>query len=778
MTESLTPLQRMFTQLNPEQKKAVEIVDGPVLVLAGAGSGKTRVLTTRVAHLILNHHVSPENILAVTFTNKAANEMKERLYSMLGAASSNIWIATFHSTGLRILKQQALSIGFSSNFVVYDTKDVESQIKQLMKHNELIRGSIRDKKIAPGYFSSFIDSVKNICTDVDEYAELYPEQHDLDLKILFYKEYQKALLKSNAMDFGDLIAYTVKLFDIAPNRALHYGRRFQYILIDEFQDTNPIQYALVKHLTKENKNIFVVGDEDQSIYNFRGAKITNILDFEKDYPGTELIKLEKNYRSTKTILSAANGVIQHNMQRKGKVLWTDNVQGDKIHFYEAYDDSEEAQVIIEMIERFIVTFRIYSYNDIAIFYRTNPQSRVLEEKLVLYNIPYKIYGGLKFYDRKEIKDILAYLRVLFNDRDEQSFVRIINTPSRKIGEKTVSKIQEIALQNDISFLEATRIYGKEQSNVREFIALYDELKNYASCNHIAALIQYILERTLYLQKLLETEDEHIAAAREENIRELMNFAKELERSEVSYEEELSIFLERTSLSTDTEDKKVDEVEGQALHERGKQQTVSLMTLHAAKGLEFPCVFFSGFEEGLIPHFRSIEANDLEEERRLCYVGITRAKERLFISRSGLRGYSSNRYQKDSRYLSRFLEEIPEENLEIAPLPFAQYEALTMKQDPLESDFQRKGAKGTIRRKNIKLDNEGLCENETAETFNDESLFEDEYEELQKLSIKKRKMYMQKLNSHEKSSEVFERKSGKSYVLMVADKLLKKEKVKE
>lgn len=631
-----------LNSLNKEQREAVETTEGPLLILAGAGSGKTRVLTYRIAYLIQEKDVYPGNILAITFTNKAAKEMKERVESLVGEDARNMWISTFHSSCVRILRQDISKLGYDRNFVIYDTSDQEKIMKDCLKELNL-----DEKVFPPKDMLHKIGSLKDVLIDEDTYYRQYGNDFKNKRFAEIYKLYQKKLRANNALDFDDIIMKTVKLFKEHPDVLSYYQRKFRYILIDEYQDTNRAQYELANLLAKSHRNLCVVGDDDQSIYSWRGADIRNILDFEKDYPDAKVIKLEQNYRCTKRILEAANYVIANNENRKAKRLWTENCAGDNIKFYRAETDRDEARFIIGEINK--LASKGYSYRDFAVLYRTNAMSRILEEAFVTSGLPYRVVGGLKFYDRKEVKDILAYLRVINNPLDSVSLERIINVPKRGIGDSSIAKVKEYALEKDISLyssmLEIDNIEGltrRAANAMDKFISLMNYFFVMKDKIKVSELINEILERTEYIRELREDNTPE-SQGRIENLQEFYSSAVEFEES--SEDKSLSAFLERVALVSDQDE----------LNDAGG---VTMMTMHTAKGLEFPVVFIAGMEEGIFPHFSALEDRDeMEEERRLCYVGITRAKENLYMTCARQR-LMFGRTMFNSP--SSFLEEIPEE----------------------------------------------------------------------------------------------------------------------
>ncbi|MEH7235195.1 DNA helicase PcrA [Bacillus sp. JJ1562] len=640
---------KLLSGLNEQQQEAVKATDGPLLIMAGAGSGKTRVLTHRIAYLMVEKGIAPWNILAITFTNKAAREMKERVQGILGGAAEDVWISTFHSMCVRILRRDIDRMGFSRNFSILDTTDQLSVIKNILKEK-----NIDPKKFDPRTILGTISSAKNELQTPEDYEKTAGGMYEQVVSDV-YKLYQKRLRKNQALDFDDLIMTTIQLFRRVPEVLEFYQRKFQYIHVDEYQDTNRAQYILVQLLASRFMNLCVVGDSDQSIYRWRGADIANILSFEKDYKNATVILLEQNYRSTQRILKAANQVIQNNMNRKAKNLWTENDEGNKIFYYRADSESGEAQFVAGKI-RELVDGGKRSYKDIAILYRTNAQSRVMEEVLLKSNINYQIVGGIKFYDRKEIKDILAYLRVIANPDDDISLTRIINVPKRGIGATSIDKIVNYAIAQDLSIYQALQeveqigLSAKITNSLREFRDLinnWDQMQDYLS---VTELVENVLEKTGYLEAL-KTEKTLESQSRIENIEEFLSVTQNFEKA--NDDKSLVAFLTDLALVADID--KLDE------DENDKSNAVVLMTLHSAKGLEFPVVFLMGMEEGVFPHSRSLmEEAEMEEERRLAYVGITRAEEELYISNAQMRTL----YGRTSMNpVSRFIAEIPEELLE-------------------------------------------------------------------------------------------------------------------
>lgn len=636
--------------LNKEQLQAVKTIDGPLLILAGAGSGKTRVLTYRIAYLIENG-VFPGNILALTFTNKAANEMKERVMELVGDDAKTMWISTFHSSCVRILRQDIEKLGYSKNFVIYDTGDQEKLIEECLKELNLDSKTFKPKDIL-----SKIGSQKDILVDENTYYKKYANDFQNKYIAQIYMLYQKKLKSNNALDFDDIIFKTIELFRSNPDVLEHYQRKFRYVLVDEYQDTNKAQYVFVGLLAHKHQNLCVVGDDDQSIYGWRGADIKNILDFEKDFPNTTVIKLEQNYRCTKKILNAANSVIANNEKRKSKTLWTENKSGENIKFYRAENDRGEAEFIIREIKKLKEEGR--KYKDFAILYRNNAMSRIIEEAFVTTGIPYSVIGTQKFYDRKEIKDILAYLKVINNPLDGVSLERIVNVPKRGIGASTVDKVRASAALKDVSLysimLEIDKMEGiavRAQNAIEKFISMMNGFIAKRDEMSVPDLINEVLEKTGYMAELkLERTNENIA--RIENIQEFYSSAVEF--NEKSDDKTLGAFLERAALVSDQ-----DQLTGEG--------GVVLMTLHTAKGLEFPVVFIAGMEEGIFPHYAALENEDeMEEERRLCYVGITRAKEQLYLTCAKQR-MIFGRTMFNS--ISNFIDEIPRDYIDdITPAP--------------------------------------------------------------------------------------------------------------
>ena len=621
--------------LNQQQKEAVLYNEGPLLILAGAGSGKTKVLTTKIAYLIEELWVSPYEILAITFTNKAAHEMKDRVYQLIGQEANAIQISTFHSFGLKIIKENYENLGYDKNFVIMDSDDSLTIVKKILKNQNY------DPKIYnPKAIKNKISSCKNELISPKDY-EIYANNDYEKVIKQVYEKYEQKLKENNAVDFDDLLCLPIKLLKKHPSILQTYQERYKYILIDEYQDTNEAQYILSKMISAKYKNICVVGDADQAIYGFRGANYKNILNFEKDYPNAKSIKLEQNYRSTKTILDAANCVIKNNQSRKEKNLWSTKDEGEKITYYHAYDEKDESHYVASTIKK--LQEKNVSLADIAVLYRTNAQSRVLEEELLKQSIPYKIVGGFSFYARKEIKDLLAYLKLIYNPKDDVSFLRVINTPKRGIGSKTIENLTTQAEALNCSLFEAIT-GGKEQA----FQQLIIDLQQQSNETTLTQLIDKVLELR-GLKKELENEKTLEAEIRLENLEEFKSITKSFEEKEglVSLED----FLYEVSLVNDK-----DEYED-------NYNRVNLMTIHAVKGLEFDVVFIVGLEEGIFPHINSLmSANDIEEERRLCYVAITRAKEKLYILNTRRRVlFGNNQINPPSRFLKEIDTSLIESN---------------------------------------------------------------------------------------------------------------------
>nr|WP_277895074.1 DNA helicase PcrA [Enterococcus lactis] len=646
----------LLNGMNPRQKEAVLHTDGPLLLMAGAGSGKTRVLTHRIAYLIEEKEVNPWNILAITFTNKAAKEMKERVNAILASGGEDVWVSTFHSMCVRILRRDVDFIGYNRNFTIIDSSEQLTLMKRILK--EL---NIDPKKYDPHSILGTISQAKNSLQTPQDFAKMQGSYYE-EIAAKCYAAYQKELQYNHCMDFDDLIMNTIRLFEEHPDSLTYYQNKFHYIHVDEYQDTNHAQYTLVNLLAGRFRNLCVVGDADQSIYGWRGADMQNILDFEKDYPDAAVILLEQNYRSTKNILSAANQVIENNSNRKPKNLWTENKEGNKITYYRADNERDETRFIVDRMQEEIRSNH-RNYGDFAILYRTNAQSRVMEETLLKANIPYKMVGGHKFYDRKEIKDILAYLNVLANPQDSISFERIVNSPKRGIGPGSIEKLRSFASLHEWPLLEAAQnvdlanIGGKAGQQLGAFGEMIQEVTQMIPYLTVTELTKEVLDRSGYLEDL-KIQNTLEAQARIENLEEFLTVTQEFdkqfeqqnEEDADAPEEKLTVFLNDLALVSD-----IDNLEEDA-------SQVTLMTLHAAKGLEFPVVFLIGLEEGVFPLSRALmEESELEEERRLAYVGITRAEEALYLTNAFSRTlYGRTQYNRPSR----FVEEIDQELLEI------------------------------------------------------------------------------------------------------------------
>lgn len=659
----------IYDTLNTEQREAVFHTEGPVLILAGAGSGKTRVLTHRIAYLIEEKGVNPWNIMAITFTNKAAGEMRERVDKIVGFGAESIWVSTFHSSCVRMLRRFIDRLGYDTNFTIYDADDQKTLMKDICKRLNIDTKVYKEKAILAA-----ISSAKDELISPEEYELQNMADFSKKKVILAYKEYQKELKKNNALDFDDLIVKTVELFQSCPDVLEYFQERFRYIMVDEYQDTNTAQFKFVSLLASKYQNLCVVGDDDQSIYKFRGANIGNILGFEKVFSNAKVIRLEQNYRSTQNILNAANQVIQNNMERKRKTLWTENEEGEKLHFRQFMNAYEEAEYVVGEISK-KVREGDGEYRDFAVLYRTNAQSRLFEEKLLMANIPYKLVGGVNFYARKEIKDLLAYLKTVDNAKDDLAVRRIINVPKRGIGATTLSRVQDYASERGIGFYDALReaeqipSIGRAAVKVEPFVTFIQTLRSKQEFLSPSELLKDIIESTGYVEEL-RNEGTDEAEARIENIDELITKV-------VSYEEEneaptLSGFLEEVALVAD-----IDSVDGD-------DNQVLLMTLHSAKGLEFPYVYLAGMEDGIFPSYMTITADDpteIEEERRLCYVGITRAMKELTLScaqQRMIRG--ETQYNK----VSRFIKEIPRELVELG----REFPEKKLKEIPMPTSYQQ------------------------------------------------------------------------------------------
>ncbi len=632
--------------LNKEQQTAVKHTDGPLLIMAGAGSGKTRVLTHRIAYLLSEKDVAPRNVLAITFTNKAAREMKDRVKRLVGMDSEQIWVSTFHSMCVRILRRDIDRIGYNRNFTILDSSDQLSVIKQIIKNL-----NIDPKKFDPRAMLGQISSAKNELITPEAFNAEVGNFYERQVGEI-YAAYQKMLQKNQSLDFDDLIMQTIHLFKRIPEVLEYYQRRFQYIHVDEYQDTNHAQYYLVKQLANRFQNLCVVGDSDQSIYRWRGADIQNILSFEKDYPTARTVFLEQNYRSTKAILEAANKVIQNNPGRKPKTLWTENDDGKHINYFQGATEQEEALFVTDKIQELTRESGI-SPNDVAILYRTNAQSRAIEATLMKSNISYQMVGGQKFYERKEIKDLTSYLRLITNPDDDISFERVVNVPKRGVGKTSIDRLREYATKHDLSFFEAvkevdfTGVSKKAANALDEFATLIRTLTQQQEFLTATDMVEAVLERTGY-EKMLKTENTLESQSRLENLEEFMTVTQDFEK--VNEDKTLVAFLTDLALIADID--KVDE------EDPNNEEKITLMTLHAAKGLEFPVVFLIGLEENVFPHSRSMFDNDeMEEERRLAYVGITRAEKELYLTHAKMRTLYG---RTNMNPISRFINEIPED----------------------------------------------------------------------------------------------------------------------
>jgi DNA helicase II / ATP-dependent DNA helicase PcrA len=675
--------ERLVQGLNKEQKEAVQHTDGPLLIMAGAGSGKTRVLTHRMAYLMVEKGVSPWNILAITFTNKAAREMKDRIAAIIGPSAEDMWVSTFHSMCVRILRRDIDRIGLNRNFSIIDSSDQLSVIKNILKAQN------KDpKKWDPKTILGSISSAKNELKTAEHFSKTVGNHYDTVVSEV-YTAYEKRLKQNHALDFDDLIMSTIHLFKRVPEVLEFYQRKFQYIHVDEYQDTNRAQYVLVQMLADKFKNICVVGDSDQSIYRWRGADIANILSFEKDYDNAEVILLEQNYRSTKSILQAANNVIEKNMNRKPKKLWTENPEGQKISYYQGDNEQDEARFVTGKIKDYVDSGK-FTYSDIAILYRTNAQSRLIEEMLVKSNMNYTIVGGTKFYDRKEIKDLLAYLRLIANPDDDISMRRIINVPKRGIGATTVDKIAHYADENNMSMaralmeVEQIGLSARFTKALKEFAALMNNWTKMQEFLSVTELVEEVIEKTGY-RDMLKAEKSLEADSRLENIEEFLTVTKEFEKG--SDDKSLISFLTDLALVADID--QVDEEETKA------DDKIVLMTLHSAKGLEFPLVFLIGLEEGVFPHSRSLfEEEEMEEERRLAYVGITRAEKELYLTNAKIRTLFG---RTNVNPASRFIQEIPEEllvDLNEGKIPWKQQSRGTISQPAAQRRTMRPKATTT------------------------------------------------------------------------------------
>ncbi|WP_090086697.1 DNA helicase PcrA [Lentibacillus persicus] len=638
-------IHHLLNGLNKEQQEAVRYTDGPLLIMAGAGSGKTRVLTHRIAYLLGEKDIAPRNVLAITFTNKAAREMKKRVNKLVGAGSEHIWVSTFHAMCVRILRRDIDRIGYSRNFTILDSSDQLSVIKQILKDL-----NIDPKKFDPRAMLGQISGAKNELITPEEYSKNVGDFFQRQVAQI-YERYQKTLQKNQALDFDDLIMQTIHLFKRVPEVLGYYQNRFQYIHVDEYQDTNHAQYYLVKQLANRYQNLCVVGDSDQSIYRWRGADITNILSFEEDYPAAKVIYLEQNYRSTKSILAAANSVIENNSGRKPKNLWTENTDGKKIHYFQGATEQEEALFVTDKIQE-LTSETGFSADDIAILYRTNAQSRAIEDTFMKSNVSYQMVGGTKFYDRKEIKDLIAYLRLITNPDDDISFERVVNVPKRGIGKTSVEKLRGYAVEHGISFYQAVKevdfvgLTKKAAVALAEFGNLIQTLTQQQEFLTATDMVEAILERTGY-EEMLKNERSLESQSRLENLEEFKTVTQDFE--EYAEDKTLIAFLTDLALIADID--RVDE-------ESDSEPKITLMTLHAAKGLEFPVVFLVGMEENVFPHSRSMFDNEeMEEERRLAYVGVTRAEQELYLTHAKMRTLYG---RTNMNPISRFINEIPED----------------------------------------------------------------------------------------------------------------------
>ncbi|WP_035453545.1 DNA helicase PcrA [Alicyclobacillus herbarius] len=652
---SVSPgIDEILAGLNPQQREAVETTEGPLLIIAGAGSGKTSVLTRRIAYLIATRRAAPWSILAITFTNKAAREMRDRIEQWTGPMAHDVWASTFHSSCVRILRRDIEHLGYPSNFTILDDADQVAVLRRVLTDM-----NVNTKQYDPRAVKSAISSAKNVLQSAARYRDKAATPFE---KVAgdAWLEYEKRLRANHALDFDDLILKTVQLFEQAPDVLRFYHNRFHYIHVDEYQDTNHAQYRLVHLLAAGRRNLCAVGDSDQSIYGWRGADIRNILQFERDYPDAKVIRLEQNYRSTKTILKVANQVIRNNQQRKEKNLWTENPEGDKVVLYTAEDERQEARFVMDQIDELRQQGK--DYRDFAILYRTNAQSRVLEEYLLQRGIPYRIFGGLRFYERKEIKDVLAYLRLIANVDDDVSLERVINEPKRGIGETTMNKLRQSAAVGGTSLYHALKtaedagVSARARKAIAQFVDLIEAFVQMSESLNVTELTEEVLNRTGYRQALMADKSLE-SEARLENLSEFLSVTSEFdERFDGSPREGLNAFLTEVALIADT-----DLDGGKPATEEENPNQVVLMTLHSAKGLEFPVVFITGFEEGIFPHSRALASPDqMEEERRLCYVGVTRAREQLILTSCQARMIFGQYRQYTP---SRFLAEMPKEAVE-------------------------------------------------------------------------------------------------------------------
>ena len=737
-------MQNILEGLNDKQYEAVVNTEGPCLVIAGAGSGKTKVLTHKIAYLIGEKNAKPWDIIAITFTNKAANEMKERIANLIGDSAKDIWMGTFHSICVRILRKFIDRIGFDTSFIIFDTSDQKTLIKGCLKDL-----AIDDKLFTDRGVLSEISNAKNEMLEPDQYTLRANGDFRKETIATIYELYQKRLRENNAIDFDDIINYTIKILMENPDVLEYYANKFKYVLVDEYQDTNKSQFTLITLFASKNGNITVVGDNDQGIYSFRGADISNILNFERDFPGTKIIKLEQNYRCTGNILKAANAVIKNNEVKYKKELWTQNEEGNLPKVYLAENEYDEGSYIVSQIEH-LKREEYYKYSDFAVLYRMNTQSRAIEDIFRRENVPYKIVGGLKFYERKEIKDIIAYLRLIQNPSDNLSLKRIINEPKRGIGKTSLEKIEQLAISNNTSMYDVIKNsdqYGLNRVflNSRDFINTIEEIKAKKEEISISELIKMILKRTGYT-KALKDENTVEAENRIENLDEFLTVAIEFE--EEFAENGLREFLEGITLSSDLDD--VEETD----------DTVTLMTLHSAKGLEFPVVFLVGMEEGIFPGYKSItEPKELEEERRLCYVGITRAKQNLFLTCSKQRTiFGSTSYNP----ASRFLKEIPEELLEGYKEAFGEktHKEEIFKDSPYSWSYGSKDNNGNIKTYKIETKEPAMA----ASTKNNNFMFRTAESFLNNLgNIGKKSASNIDLSKYESGVRVFHKKFGEGTI---------------
>ena len=737
-------MQNILEGLNDKQYEAVVNTEGPCLVIAGAGSGKTKVLTHKIAYLIGEKNAKPWDIIAITFTNKAANEMKERIANLIGDSAKDIWMGTFHSICVRILRRFIDRIGFDTSFIIFDTSDQKTLIKGCLKDL-----AIDDKLFTDRGVLSEISNAKNEMLEPDQYTLRANGDFRKETIATIYELYQKRLRENNAIDFDDIINYTIKILMENPDVLEYYANKFKYVLVDEYQDTNKSQFTLITLFASKNGNITVVGDNDQGIYSFRGADISNILNFERDFPGTKIIKLEQNYRCTGNILKAANAVIKNNEVKYKKELWTQNEEGKLPKVYLAENEYDEGSYIVSQIEH-LKREEYYKYSDFAVLYRMNTQSRAIEDIFRRENVPYKIVGGLKFYERKEIKDIIAYLRLIQNSSDNLSLKRIINEPKRGIGKTSLEKIEQLAISNNTSMYDVIKNsdqYGLNRVflNSRDFINTIEEIKAKKEEISISELIKMILKRTGYT-KALKDENTVEAENRIENLDEFLTVAIEFE--EEFAENGLREFLEGITLSSDLDD--VEETD----------DTVTLMTLHSAKGLEFPVVFLVGMEEGIFPGYKSIaEPKELEEERRLCYVGITRAKQNLFLTCSKQRTiFGSTSYNP----ASRFLKEIPEELLEGYKEVFEEktHKEELFKDSPYSWSYGSKNDNGNIKTYKIETKEPAMV----ASTKNNNFMFRTAESFLNNLgNIGKKSASNIDLSKYESGVRVFHKKFGEGTI---------------